>query len=82
MTNHISDELVLQHDWVIERGSQFAEFYGLLGYPKGTYVCYGSDHFWVPITVETFGIVTLVGSLLILCAWCWRPYDRDDDNAA
>ena len=56
----------LQHDWVIERG---AELFGLVGYPSGTYVCYGPGHFWIPITIEAFGILVLVVSVLLCCAW-------------
>jgi hypothetical protein len=72
------NEPALQHDWVIERGS---ELFGLVGYPSGTYLCYGSGHFWIPITVETFGFVTLVVSFLVCCAW-WCAYRRGDENAA
>jgi hypothetical protein len=66
----------LQHDWTLEFGTWLV---GLVGYPSGTYVCYGLGYVWVPFTVETFGIVASIvffAACLCFLQSCRRRSER------
>jgi hypothetical protein len=63
-----------ERDWTVKVSNRS---FGFLGYPSGTFVCYGSGNIWVSLPIEVVAAVTtVVPSFALICFIYWLRNPR------